>query len=125
MTMIKLAAGITEIEGKGPGGIWRYDQCGQHLQTYPREIEHGPSEKQRARQNAFSVLRSYVQTHGTFYFVAAWSNYAMQHPKKTSKGKIYYSTWYNTFLGFNINNVVNGLPIQPLPPGYPPEPPPE
>lgn len=124
MTMIKLAPGISEIEGKGPGGIWRKDQCGQHLQTYPRDVGEAPSPKQQIRQHAFSMLRSYVQTHGTFYFVAAWSDYTRKHPKKTSKGQVYYISWYNAFIGYNINNVVNELPIQDLPPGYPPEPPP-
>lgn len=125
MVMLKLAGGISEIEGKGPGGIYRVDQCGQHIQAPPRDISDGPSEKQRTRQNAFSLLRSYVQTHGTFWFVAAWSDYSNQHPKKTKKGKVYFSSWYNAFIGYNINFIVKGLPFHPLPPGYPPEPEPE
>lgn len=122
MAMVRMDGIITEIDGKGPGGIWRYDQCKQHLQTYPRLIDMQPSDPRAVRMKAFMRLMQYIRHHATVHFVQCWSHYANTHPRKNKKGETIYLTWHTSFISYNINDVVAGKPIQVLPPGYPPEP---
>lgn len=122
MAMAKLSDGVIEIEGKFGGSIFRKDQCGQHIQAYGRDIDSEPTLKQVTRRNAFARIMHYIPSHATVWFVQSWSQYAYEHPKKNKKGETYFLDWWQIFLSFNINSVIEGNPIQQLPPGYPPEP---
>lgn len=117
--MVKLDAEISEIEGKGPGGNWRVDQCGQHLQAPGRYVDKEPTEKQLKRQRAFSMLMNYIRRYATIHFVMCWSNWACLHSRLNKKGVTITLAWHTMFISYNINGVVAGNPIQELPPGYP------
>ena len=112
-----------EIEGKIGGTIFRYDQCGGHAQSEGRYIDREPSLKQLQQQKYFRICHDFTQHNATPHFVQCWSHYGYQFPKWTCKGTIYYSTWWNMFKSFNMKRLRAGLPISPLPPGYPDSPP--
>lgn len=116
MAMVKTDGTITELEGKEGGQIWRYDQCKQHLQAYPRIIDKEGSPQQWMRRRAFIRLMSYIPRHATVEFVHRWSLYAYHHPKITKKGKVTILTWHCAFLSYNINRVIEGQPITEFPP---------
>lgn len=118
MTMVKTDSTITDIQGKVGGDIWRTDQCRHHLQAYPRLIDANLTKPQRKRRRAFKKLLNYIRKNATEYFAQAWQIYANQHPKKTCKGKTYTLTWHQQFISYNINRVIAGEEIIPLPPGY-------
>lgn len=119
MAMLVLMPPVVEIEGQGPGGIYRKDQCGQHLQKPPRPINKSPSPEQIARQNYFKLLMQYIRDHATQSFVLAWSQYAAEHPKKTKKGKEQILSWHQAFISYNLQRFPPGIPIIDRPPGYP------
>lgn len=121
--MLKLAAQITDIEGKSGGVIYRKDQCGPHMQAAPRKVKQEPTPDQEARLRAFRICTGYMRENATEHFVYCWSHYAIFHPKVTKKGKIIPLTWWQIFISYNINRVIAGEPIAQLPPGYPPGPP--
>jgi hypothetical protein len=114
MTMIK-TDGI-EIEGKFGGVIFRTDQCGQHMQSEPRDVYEGPTYKQLIRQNAFRTCINYIRIHSTPDWVFAWQIYADNHPRKNKKGNVYSVPWWQQFVSTNINRIVNNEPILDLPP---------
>ena len=120
MVMIKTDG--TKIEGKFGGTVFRSDQCGLHAQAAPGYSEREPSPKQLARQNAFRKCINYIHDNATIYMVASWQDYANHMPHKSRKGKIFSCTWFQMFIKYNINSVINGEPITRLPPGYEPEP---
>jgi len=114
--MVVLKPPLAEIQGKMGGNIWRVDQCGQHCQASPREINSEPSEPQKIRRRAFSKCRQYMIDTFTQYHAARWQQYANNHPRKTTKGKIYELTWFQQFISTNINRVVAGEEILEFPP---------
>lgn len=116
MAMIKLGAGITEINGTMGGTVYRRDQCGQHAQTYPRLIDHEPSPAQRARRNAFRQCMAYIRSSATVVFVALWQQYANLHTTTNLKGETRTLTWHQMFLKINIVRLVAGVPLLEWPP---------
>jgi hypothetical protein len=108
----------TEIEGKFGGVIFRHDQCGPHIQAYPRIIDKTPSQEQRIRRNAFDLLNNFWTLYSNKYTTDLWWYYAMEHPKKTSKGKVYFMEPRQAFFSYNINRVVSGLEPEIEPPFF-------
>lgn len=117
--MVKTDSTITDIQGKVGGDIWRTDQCRKHLQSYPRLIKNEPTKNQSKRRRTFKKLLNYIRRNATEHFAKCWQHCANRHPKKTCKGKIYTLTWHQQFISYNINKVIAGEEITPLPPGYP------
>lgn len=114
--MIKVGGGIVDIEGKSGGDVYRKDVCGQHIQSYPREYEHQFSPAQAQRRRSFAKLTEYMKSHATIEFAATWQDYANRHKKTNKKGEAVGLTWWQQFIGYNINGVVAGNPIIELPP---------
>jgi hypothetical protein len=116
MAMVKLGSGIVEIEGKSGGNIWRKDQCGQHVQSYPREIERPSTLAQRKRRRAYLRLMNYIRRYSTLEFVQRWQSYSHHHPRNNRKGESHTLTWWQMFISTNVNRVVNGEDILDYPP---------
>lgn len=108
MAMVKFGGGIVEINGKQGGNIWRRDQCIQHMQKFPRQVNtHNP--KQELRRRWFSkLIHHYIPMWATQEFVASWQQYAYDHPRVSRKYGIYTLTWWTQFLSSNINRVIAG-----------------
>ena len=113
--MVVYGSGVVEINGKMGGDIWRFDWCRQHVQAAPRLINH-VSPKQRARRNAFRGCVNYIRANFTQERAWNWQSYANRHPKIRSKGGQYTLTWWQQFIGVNINRVIEGDPILGDPP---------
>lgn len=118
MAMVVLASPFVAIEGRIGSEIWRYDVCGQHVQSAPRFIHHEATVKQIIRRKAFRLLRTYIKIHATPYFAGVWQDYANKHPRRGRKGKTYFLAWWAMFISFNINRVIAGKKIKEFPPGY-------
>ncbi len=116
MAMVKLSAGITEIEGKSGGDVWRKDQCGQHVQAAPRHVDKYASYRQKKRRRAYLKCMNYIREHATVEFAARWQIYANQHPRKNKKGESYTLAWWQQFMSINIKRVYNDLEILQYPP---------
>ena len=114
--MVQLGSNIIEIEGDGPGGVYRKDQCGQHLQKPPRTVKRHTSDDPFAQQRAMSILLQYIRDHATVEFVMRWTEYARKHPKKSKKGVPVYMSWHQAFISYNLPRVMAGQPIQEFPP---------
>lgn len=114
--LVKTGQNITEIEGKSGGDIYRTDVCGQHIQSYPREVDSPITPAQEARRKAFRTLTNYFKSHATVEFAARWQIYADSHTKTNKKGEVIRLTWWQQFIAYNINRVVAGEPIIEFPP---------
>ncbi len=116
MAMAKLGGGITEINGRMGGNIYRRDQCGQHIQGYPRIIDRHPSPSQLKRRNAWRTCYGYWKKHATWEFVARWQQYANNHTITNRKGETYALTHYQMFMKINVTRVYNDVEITEYPP---------
>lgn len=122
MAMIKLGDGITDINGRVKGDVFRYDQCGHHWQALPRHVRKEPTPDQRKRRQAWRECHDFIREHFTFNHVAAWSAYGHDHPSQNKKGELIELSWACYFFRINIVRLVNDLEILEYPPGYePPE----
>ncbi|MBA7692532.1 hypothetical protein ES703_101099 [subsurface metagenome] len=117
MAMVKRAGPISNITGKSGGIIHREDQCGPHIQAYPRLVDKEASVKQKTRQKAFQKLLRHLRKF-TPAQADAWQWYANGHPKKNKKGETKTLTWWQGFIGYNINRCVAGEPVVYWPPWY-------
>lgn len=114
--MVKLGAGIVEINGKSGGDIWRTDTCGQHVQSYPRLVNHEPSDSQRKRRRAFQACRRVWSKWFSDVFVKMWNQYAERHPAKNKKGETFIMTGGQIFMKINITRYYNDTPLLQWPP---------
>lgn len=111
--MLKLGSGITEIEGKSGGEIYRKDQCGQHIQSTPRTVDSEGSPAQKKRRRAWRKCLNYIRKNTTVEFAGRWQIYANQHPKVNKKGERITLTWWQMFMRINVVRVYNDLePLQ-------------
>jgi len=118
MVMIRFKDPTTEVEGKSGGNVWRYDWCKQHIQAFPRMIDHEASPAQKARRRAFRSLRNLIRQLATIEWVATWQDYANRHPITNKKGEKIRLAWHCQFIKTNINRIIDNLPIFIIPPGY-------
>lgn len=117
MAMVKRATPISNITGKQGGIIHREDQCGPHIQAFPRLIEHEPTAAQKKRRKAFRTLITHLRKFSPFQ-AADWQAYANAHPKKNKKGETKTLSWWSAFVGYNINRVIADERIAYWPPWY-------
>jgi len=118
MAMVKLGAGLTDINGGQGGVVWRWDHCRQHVQAKPRKRWHDPA-KPYPQQKAFSRCIRYLQTEPLSKEERdRWWKYCYDHPKKNKKGETYYFHPVLAFLSVNIRRILRGQDIIPIPLGY-------
>lgn len=117
MAMTKLGGGITEINGKMSGNIFRHDQCGQHIQSWPRQVAlKNPTEEQLLQRACF---RDCVWVWGndvTDQQVLRWYHYAAMHWKTNKKGEPIQLSGWNAFLSINLPRARNGVVLLRDPP---------
>lgn len=112
MVMVRLSAPLAEINGKGPGGIWRVDVCGQHLQKYPRPIPTRFSPEWRLHEDYFRFIWAEYHLHSwTTHERASWNTYANNHVITNLKGQPYTLSWTNAYMSVNLHRLAAGLII--------------
>lgn len=114
--MVKLSSSIVDIQGRGPGGIWRSDNCGQHLQGEPRMVRHEPTAPQRSVRWAFFICVLHFFKKLTSEQQNRWWVYSYNHPITTSKGETRYMQPHNAFVSYNLKRVLAGKPPLDVPP---------
>lgn len=111
MVMLVYGNGITEINGRVGGEVYRRDRCGNHKQV-SGEKRQKASEKQMAIRRAFLKCSNYwgfvVNTPGA---QLTWWMYSQAHPKTNKKGETYFLPARQCFIAFNMLRVLNGLEI--------------
>jgi len=107
MALVKLGAGIVEINGQVGGDIYRRDIRGQHVQSTPRLLRK-ESPKQKKRRRAFRKTLNFCSHNPVFIeSYEAWWIWCADHPFKNKKGETrYYHPWLacvriNTIRTFN------------------------
>ena len=109
MAMVKLDAPLIEIEGPIGGTIFRYDQCGQHAQAWPRQVKSHEPLKQNS---AFSRCSGAWSKHDfTKEEIDQWWRWCYAHPIKNKKAEETYLHPFLAFLKVNIKRVLNGQDI--------------
>lgn len=109
--MVRFGGPIVEINGAGPGGIWRFDWCRQHLQAPPRTWNHPVSKAQRARRRAFfdCIWRYFhVLTEQQW---SLWWEWSSERPIKNKKGEDTFLQGHNMYIKYNINRRIAGKPF--------------
>lgn len=115
MAMIKTVDEGSEINGRVGGDIYRFDQCGQHIQKEPRLLK-SRTEKQKAWMRAWRIVMSYWKDVWELGYHSKWWAYAHAHPVTNRKGETYTLSAVNWFLKINIYRIINELGIQWDPP---------
>lgn len=116
MAMVVYNSKIYNRSGKSGGNIYRHDNCGHHIQGWPRLVDYPLPALVKARRRCFSDLVHNYLKHFSQEQAGAWQDYANYHPKTNKKGETIALTWWNAFIRFNINNCVKGKPIITWPP---------
>jgi len=116
MAMVKTTSPIIQIQGKVGGEVWRYDQCGQHVQASPRIIEHQPTKKQQLVRNCFRKVWIFFLSELTSNEQDQWRIWANNHPIKNHKGETVYYTPPNAFAHINLPRCHHGLEFVRTPP---------
>ncbi len=116
MTMLKMCNGIIEIEGTVKGDVYRKDQCGQHVQAFPRLIKHEPSQSQKKQRRAYRMALAYIRKESTVEFASLWQQYANNHAKPNRKGEMITLTWWQMFMKINLVRLRNDLEVLHYPP---------
>lgn len=117
MAMVKRTSQCPEMEGKNGGNIYRFDQCRQHIQAYPRLINREKSPSQKIILNSFQkALNRYLYTL-TPEQRNKWYTYTFQHIQTTKKGMKYYLPPQLMYMKINIPRIKNNLPPFDDPPG--------
>lgn len=119
MAMVKLYPPIIEINGKIGGDVWRWDQCRQHVQAYPRIIR-SPSDKQLEIRAAFSESKGWWKNFITEFDKTCWWVYSQTTKVPNKKGEMIFISSYCMFMRHNIPRSLNGEPILTKPPGWNP-----
>jgi len=110
MAMVSYAT-LTEINGKKGGEIYRHDNCGQHIQKYPRLVKKWGSPSQTKIQNAFSQLWfHWWKKYTNEYQHQMWWIYSRLRPQKNKKGEPTYLTGFNMFVKINLPRLIKDLP---------------
>lgn len=109
MTMIRYSAGITDINGPVAGMIYRTDQCGPHVQCWPRTIRREPTPWQKSWRAAFGRLwHHYWKKILTIAQRKLWWYWSADHPVTNKKGEELFITAFNWFVKINIRRVMEG-----------------
>lgn len=120
MARVQYGGGITEINGTIGGTVFRHTWCGDIASGSAGRVQPPATKAQKIRRKAFKRLWSLFREIATVDFWKAWSAYSYDHPRKNKKGETYYVGWAQSFVGHNINRVIQGNPIHEYPPGYEP-----
>lgn len=120
MVMFKSNGSLEHISGKFGGVFFRQMKCSNQIVKPPHNIGEEPSPNQKKRQRCFSKCWRIIKKVATVEFVAAWSQYANEHPKTNAKGEQYTMSWAQAFMSYNIRRCVNDLLMEKWPPGYEP-----
>lgn len=99
--MVKLGPGITEINGKTGGNVYRVDQCGQHIQKKPKTVKK-KSPLQYSQQMAWIKASNFWLNHWTIQIYNAWWVYSSLHPIVNKKGEVRYRQPFNAFMHINV-----------------------
>ncbi len=120
MVMIKKGDGTTNWSGKMGGTVFRDDQCRQHAQKEPRDINREPSPSQKKRRRAYQYLMQILRRciFGNLELTFIWTDYAKSKPRTNKKGETIHLSWFQMFISHNINKTVAGELPDLLPPGY-------
>ena len=117
MAMVVRSGIIVEEEGKVGGDVYRFDQCRQHIQAFPRLIEREPSEHQKEVRTWFTKCLYRYQHIITKEQKYKWYIYTFQHLQTGKKGNTYYLPPHMMFMKINIPRLKAGLPYLDDPPG--------
>lgn len=115
MTMVKLGDGITEINGKQAGNVWRRDNCGQHVQKTPRRVETKTNAQWNQRA-AWIKCCNYWLNNATAEIEDMWWLWSYNHPITNKKGETRFLTPFNAYMKYNLPRVRNGSEIKLYPP---------
>jgi len=123
--MVKFSPEIVDLQGKFRGDIWRSDQCGPHVQAYPRIIK-----KRTYSQD--EIRKGFADLHYIYYHMLdrrlrnLWTFYAQGKSYINKKGEHILMTGFTAFFKHNHPKWMAGIPPVWLPPGYKyPKPPPD
>jgi hypothetical protein len=106
--MIKVSSTYPDTEGKVGGDVYRHDQCLNHIQKMPREVEHGETPQQKAFSRCINAWKSHVWNTEELNRWWLWSS---KHPQKGRKGDISYLTPFMAFMKVNVKRVLHNMPI--------------
>lgn len=110
MALAKMGGGIVEMNGKMAGNIFRHDQCGQHIEKYPRLVGRKHPTPAQALQRACFMDCVYVWKNDvTDKQILKWYQYAALHWKTNKKGEPIQLSGWNMFLRINLVRIHNGL----------------
>jgi len=113
MTLIKTNG--LQISGTMGGTVFKRDRSGLHAIPYSRPLKRNPSTTQATRRKAYIQICSYIKKHRDANFIERWQLYANQHPIRNRLGETRVLTWFSVFIKYNINAVVAGEGVTPLP----------
>lgn len=114
MVMVKVNGPIVEIEGKMGGNVYRVDQCGQHIQSYPRIIDrHKVSPQQKGFRKSVVAWSRHKWTQSE---INRWWVWCKGNPTKNKKGETTYFHPFTGFLHVNIKRTIDGQDITFNPP---------
>ncbi|TES91558.1 MAG: hypothetical protein E3J94_03630 [Desulfobacteraceae bacterium] len=121
MAMVKLDSSIVDIEGKTGGTVFRYDNCGQHAQAFPRLIKKR-TRKQDFVRSAFSDLSYVWKSYLTKHEQDTWYIFARNYSYPGKKGNIQTLPGRTMYLQYNLPPWWKGEPPLWIAPGFTPEP---
>lgn len=108
--MVVYKAPLEQKSGKEGGNIYRSDNCGEHVQAYPRLIKKPPSQKQLIRRDCFLVALHRFSRILTYDQITAWWDYSRRHPVKNKKGETIILAASAHYTKYNINRCVEHKP---------------
>jgi hypothetical protein len=94
------------IKGKYTGTVYKRDKSGLHYTAAKRQVLRQPTLIQIARRSAFRKLLTFITENYTDEFRSCWQQYEGNELQ-----------WNQKFISYNLNRVIEGMPIIRYPPG--------
>lgn len=102
MVQVKLGNQIVSIRGRCGGVYFKPGKPGQHIQSMPRTIHHGPLGFQGPLIGKFSVMATFWHLALIAFFGAAWAAFAIAYYFTDKRGESKRITGYNWYIHYTM-----------------------